>query len=135
MAARRLTTETVLLCIVIVISALSLGAISAYAYAHRSDSVTIHHVDNNGQLSIDQARRTECRAIRSAALDKARFDIVFKLLSDQTTYPRPTPEQVAAAGKVGLNLPNIATLTDKGGQIEGQKFAPCPKSIAGRKTP
>jgi hypothetical protein len=118
-----------MLVIVIVIASLSLGVIATSAYAHRGDSRTIKHVDNNGLLSIDQAKRTECRSIRAAALDKARWDIVFNLLS----HPDVTPAQAVAAGIVGTRLPAIDELTDKGGRVGRSVFPPCPKSIANRK--
>lgn len=123
----RYAWQSIVWLVIAVVSALTLGAVLAFGV---SNQTVVHRVDANGTLSIDQAKRTECRSIRSAALDKARWGDVADLLSDQNA----TPKQVVAAGKALKGLPSIDTLTNKGGTIAGRYFAACPPSIAKRKS-
>lgn len=126
---RRFSTQIIFLAFIAVVGSVSLGIVVANAYAHRNDSTTLTQTRNNGDLSIDQAKRTECRSVRAAALDKARWDIVFNLLSHRDV----TPAEAVAAGVIGTRLPAIDVLTDKGGRVGRTVFPPCPKSIANRK--
>lgn len=135
---RKYATQTILLCVVIVLAALSLGAIVANTYAHRGDSRTIRHVDNNGTLSIDQARRTECRSKRQSALNSAQMAIIFGILGSKNA----TADEIAAAGQQGGALPDIDTLVTRGGAVPVIRkgvvvrtlhFAACPPSIINRK--
>lgn len=117
---------------IIIFAAVGIGINVAYSYVnHQSDQSNkrvIVHIDNNGGLSIAQARRTECRAVRSAALDKARWGLVFDLLAKENA----TPDDLASAAAAGKALPSIDTLTNKGGRVGNVVFAACPPSIAKR---
>lgn len=134
MSSSQFRRQTLALVAVMVLAAATFGATVAYGWSSASSNADNHriivHVDGNAQLTIAQAKRSECRAIRSSALDKARWRVLFDLASKKNA----TEADANAAGEAGKALPDIDVLTNKGGIVGGRRFLPCPKSIAQRPT-
>lgn len=135
MSSKQFSRQTTALVIVIVLAALTLGAVVSYGVSNKKSDKANHaiivHVDGNGALTIAQAKRSECRATRSSALEAARWNILFGLASNKNA----TQADAVAAGEEGKRLPNLDLLTAKGGTVDGVHYVPCPQSIVPKKKP
>lgn len=127
---RKLAAKTIALVVIICAAAIGIGINVAYSYINhqqgQSDHRIIVHVDDNGALTKAQASHTECRVQRSSALDDQRWTVLFTALAT----PGLTQAQILSYGREGKALPNIDTLTNRGGTVGKVHFGPCPPSIA-----
>lgn len=111
--------------IVLVVAAFLLGSLSiGTVIAQHSGLDDAKRAADRAAVAVEAQKqntlRTECFRSISATLDEARWDLIFSLLGTTSR------SDVAAIGKRGKALPNVISLADHGGMVNGERIIPCP---------